>query len=395
MHIKTYRAVSAQEAIRMVKKEMGADAVILRTRTLSPPKGDSAAEGRRVEVTAAVDYEPSGDGFPSNGSAEIKTLLDHYQTLAADVKVLKEAVLCAEGGGLLKPEIYHNQDLRTRYLNFRGFGLRPEIICELMNGADGKQGGEAVSTGRLLQDSLARVLRRIGTQGESGDRSGRRIVSFIGPTGVGKTTTLAKMAALSAVRQGRKTALITVDTFRVAAVAQLESYARIMGIPLEVAANPGDLLKAIRRQKACDFILIDTAGSSPSHAEALRELKNVLSIPEEIHSYLVLSATTRYEDLLHADRQFGSLPFASYIFTKLDETEDASSMINFLVSRKRPVSYFTTGQQVPEDIESASKKRLASLLLTRMKKDIEKPAHEVKVYGSGEWSEGNGSRVRN
>jgi len=238
------------------------------------------------------------------------------------------------------------------------------------------------------------VLRRIGIQGESGDRGRKRIVSFIGPTGVGKTTTLAKLAALSAVRQGRKTALITLDTFRVAAVAQLESYARIMGIPLEVAVNRGDLQKAIRKQGDCDTILIDTAGSSPNHAEALRELKNVLSIPEEIHSYLVLSATTRYEDLLHADRQFGSLPFASYIFTKLDETEDASSMINFLVSRKRPVSYFATGQQVPEDIESASKKRLASLLLTRVKRGLEKPAHEVNGYGSGEWSEGNGSRAR-
>jgi flagellar biosynthesis protein FlhF len=325
---------------------------------------------------------------------EIKTLLDHYQTLAADLRVLKEAVLCAEGGGLLKPEIYHNRDLRTRYLNLRGFGLRPEIICELMKGDDRPEGGGKTSPAGILQDSLGQVLRRIETRDESRERGRRRIVSFIGPTGVGKTTTLAKMAAFSAIRQGRKTALITVDTFRVAAVAQLESYARIMGIGLEVAASQGDLQKAIRKQSECDFILIDTAGRSPNHGSALRELKHVLSIPEEIHSYLVLSATTRYEDLLHADRQFGSLPFASYIFTKLDETEDASSMINFLVSRKRPVSYFATGQQVPEDIESASKKRLASLLLTRVKRGLEKPAHEVNGYGSGEWSEGNGSRAR-
>ncbi|MEW6669181.1 MAG: hypothetical protein AB1512_28550 [Thermodesulfobacteriota bacterium] len=394
MHIKTYRAPSAQEAIRMVKKEMGTDAVILRTRTFPSPRGDSAAENRRVEVTAAVDYEPAGDGVPSSGSVEIKVLLEHYQALAADLRELKEAVLSAEGGGLLKPEIYHNRALRARYVNFKGFGLRPEIICELMSGADRKEPGEKVSAAGLLQDSLARVLRRIGVQGESPDRGRRRIVSFIGPTGVGKTTTLAKMAALSAVRQGRKTALISLDTFRVAAVAQLECYARIMGIPLEIAVNREDLLKAIHKQDACDFILIDTAGSSPNHGDALLELKNILSIPEEIHSYLVLSATTRYEDLLHADRQFGSLPFASYIFTKLDETEDASSMINFLVSRKRPVSYFATGQQVPEDIESASKKRLASLLLTRMKKGVQKPADEVNVYGSGEWSEGNGSRAR-
>ena len=164
MHIKTYRAGSAQEAIRMVKKEMGADAVILRTRTLSPARGDASAEARRVEVTAAVDYEPCGDDIPSSGLTEWKALLDHYRTLSADLRELKEAVLSTEGVGLLKPEAYPNRDLRTRYLSFKGFGLRPEIICELMKGDDRPEGGGKTSPAGILQDSLGQVLRRIETE---------------------------------------------------------------------------------------------------------------------------------------------------------------------------------------------------------------------------------------
>ncbi|MBN1104825.1 MAG: hypothetical protein JXL84_15510, partial [Deltaproteobacteria bacterium] len=127
---------------------------------------------------------------------------------------------------------------------------------------------------------------------------------------------------------------------------------------------------------------------------SILELKNILNIPEEIHGYLVLSATTRYQDLQHADEQFGALPVKSCIFTKLDEMQDPSSMINFLISRGRPVSYFASGQQVPEDIEEASRKRLASLLLSRMRKGTEKSTNEVNVNGSSEWTAKHGSRLQ-
>jgi len=251
-----------------------------------------------------------------------------------------------------------------------------------MNEIHGKAINKKHASSNLLKESLSRVLSKINFTDKRQDIKGRRIYSFIGPTGVGKTTTLAKLTALSAMGQGKKAALITLDSFRIAAVAQLQTYARIMDIPLEVAVSSNDLQRAIHKHNDCDSIFIDTAGRSPNMDQDIIELKNLFKVPKEINHYLVLSATTRYQDLVWAEKRFGVLPFDSYIFTKLDETQDSSSMVNFLISRQKPVSYFTTGQQVPEDIEIASKKRLATLILSRMKKKSEIPMNEVNRYGS-------------
>jgi flagellar biosynthesis protein FlhF len=213
---------------------------------------------------------------------------------------------------------------------------------------------------------------------------GRKIYSFIGPTGVGKTTTLAKLAALRAVQQGKRAALITIDTFRIAAVAQLQTYARIMGIPLEVASSPEDLHKALGKHSRCDYVFIDTAGRSPNHEQGIAELKDIFQVPVDIHHYLVLSATSRYRNLLHVEDRFGALPIRSTIFTKIDETLDVSSMVNFLIARKRPISYVTTGQQVPEDIEPASRRKMASILLKGVKPVEDHATNEVRANGSGE-----------
>ena len=384
MNIKKFIGHSVQETIQMVKKEMGPEAVILRTRSLASPDQNRGKGGKRIEVTAAVDYEPISESASSPDGITLDALLGRWRNMEMELKELKEAILSVGAGQILNPEVYFNEPIRERFMNYRSFGLSSEIIRQLMiHGYEGGRKSEGPAPG-MLREALASVLARISTGGEKKEQAGRRILSFIGPTGVGKTTTLAKLAALNAVKQGKKTALITLDTFRVAAVAQLESYARIMGIPLEVVVSRPDLQKAIGRHSGCDLILIDTAGRSPNHEEAISELRDILNIPEEIHGYLVLSATEQYKNLLHADRNFGALPFKSYIFTKLDETQDASSMINFLISRDKPVSYFTAGQQVPEDIEVASKKRLASLLLAGMHETKANAMNEVKAHGSSD-----------
>lgn len=391
MNIKKYVAGTVQEALQMVKRDMGAEAVILETRTIQGPRGVQKA-GKKIEVTAAIDYDPGTGAVSESLGLDLHAVLERTRCLEAEMREIKDAFLSAEAGNLLGPDYRFNRLLRNRYLNLRRFGLRPETIGRLM-----EEGGSELEKGKdsaaeILQDSLYRVLGRIPVSDQGGEGRQRRIVAFVGPTGVGKTTTLAKLAALSAFKQGRKAALITTDTFRVAAVSQLEAYARIMGIPVETTAGRSDLLKALQKHKESDFILIDTAGSSPNRSDSILELKKMLEIPEQIHRYLVLSATTRYQDLLYIDRQFGTLAFSSYIFTKLDETEDPSSMINFLVSMQRPVSYFSTGQQVPDDIEVASRKRVASLLLARMRRGAEKTSNEGNIYGSGESTEGRSPR---
>jgi len=379
MNIKRYIARNSREALRMVKKDMGPEAVILKTKTIRLTDEKSRQLLDKVEVTAAVDYDaPVVMESERQGARELKGL----QQLERDIKEIKEAVMHANEGVSLMPEVFFNQELRNRFMNYRTFGLSTETIKTLMaDENDNSAEGEQISQ-QVLQESLASVLSRIKIPRNTIGIQGRKIYSFIGPTGVGKTTTLAKLAAKNAMEHGKKTALITLDTFRIAAVAQLQTYARIMGLPIEVVVNSEDLHKAIQKHNDCDRIFIDTAGRSPNADGDITELRSFFQIPDEIHSYLVLSATSQYENLVNFDERFSVLPVKSYIFTKLDEAQDASTMINFLIAQQKPVSYFTTGQQVPEDIEAVTKKRVAALLLSGMKKMDGNIIKKGAEYGS-------------
>jgi flagellar biosynthesis protein FlhF len=362
MNIKRFIAGDAQEAMKMVKKEMGADAVILRTRTVSRSDRAFGKGGKGIEVTAAVDYD-----VPDEKPADIISDPGPFQRLERDLKEIKEALFTVDAGSFLKPEFFFNRDLKERFNNFKTFGLNNDIIMDLMNEGEGDSAQASMTHSDLLRESLLKVLNKIKVDGDNKNINGRKIYSFVGPTGVGKTTTLAKLAALNAIQGGKKTALITLDTYRIAATAQLQTYARIMDLPLEVAVNGNELKEAIRKHSDCDRIFIDTAGRSPNKDGDITELKKLLDIDEEIHPFLVLSSTTQYQNLINAEKRFGALSFKSFIFTKLDESGDLSTMINFLVSRQKPVSYFTAGQNVPEDIEIASRKKLATFLLAGMR----------------------------
>jgi len=362
MNIKKFFAGDAQEAMRMVKKEMGEDAVILRTRTISHTDRPFGKGKKGIEVTAAVDYDA-----PSDKPADIISDQGPFQRLERELKEIKDVLFSADAGSLLKPEYYFNRDLKERYNNFRTFGLNNDIIMDLMNEDEGNPGRAGKTRSDLLRESLLKVLGKIRVDGNDRNMKGRKIYSFIGPTGVGKTTTLAKLAALNAIQGGKKTALITLDTYRIAATAQLQTYARIMDLPLEVAVNRNELKDAIRKHSDCDRIFIDTAGRSPNKDGDITELKRLLNIDEDIHPFLVLSATTQYQNMINAEKRFSGLSFKSCIFTKLDESGDLSTMMNFLLARQRPVSYFTAGQNVPEDIEIASRKKLATFLLAGMR----------------------------
>jgi flagellar biosynthesis protein FlhF len=378
MNIKRFTASSAKEALQMVKKEMGPEAVILRTRNIPSPRGSD-----RIEVTAAIDYEtPAGLASVQMGRDSVSTDR-HWQYLEKEVREIKDLLLGVESNSILPPDLYFNHDLRNQYTNLKQFGLRSDIITDIMSNKVESREKEPVSQTQILKESLYRVMERISFEDRPENEKSHRIFSFVGPTGVGKTTSLAKLAALSAISRGERTAMITLDTFRIAAVAQLKTYAQIMDIPLEVVMNKKELSTALKKHHDYDSVFIDTAGRSPKMEKDIHELNRLFDVPEKIHHYLVLSATTRYEDLLWAEERFKVFPYSSYIFTKLDETIDASSMVNFLVSKGKPLSYLTTGQQVPEDIEVASKKKLATLLLSTLRGVmVDNSRDEGVEYGS-------------
>ncbi len=384
MNIKRFVASNVQAAKQMVKREMGADAVILDTRVLSSAAGGKEHAHPKVEITAAVDYEAPAGAFYSNARTAGSSLpLERWRRMEDELKEIKETLLSQDTHALLNPDVYYNKELRARYVYFKAFGLRPDMIRDFMHECQKENGGGRLSPENLLQDCLSRVLERVAFHSECEEGRHRRMIySFLGPSGVGKTTTLAKLAAAHTVKQKKKVALISLDTFRIAAVTQLQTYARIMGLALEVAASRSDLQRAVLKHRDSDLIFIDTAGTNPNRARDLGELKMLFGGQEKIHHHLVLSATTDYHNLLHAADQFGVLPYESYIFTKLDETGDVAAMLNFLLLRRRPVSHFTFGQLVPEDIRPASKKELASFVVRTVQRRVACPPQEAGRDGS-------------
>ena len=191
---------------------------------------------------------------------------------------------------------------------------------------------------------------------------GKRVMLF-GPTGAGKTTTIAKLAAIQALWEHKNVLLLTSDTYRIAAVDQLRTYAKILGVPIEVIFEVENFAHILSQHEDAELILLDTAGRGQKdrkNLEAFEVLYNVFK-PDAVH--LVLAANMKYKDMLDVAERMSGVPVSHVIFTKLDETVSYGALFNVLKSLDRPISFFTTGQNVPNDIEVASKARLAELLM--------------------------------
>jgi flagellar biosynthesis protein FlhF len=344
MQIKRFEAKDIQEALRQVKETLGPEAIILSTQKIAkgaPLYGKGG--GAKVEVVAAID-PPGGAAAasenlspPAPGGPPAET----KGSLGTGGDACLQAILSSS----LSPEF-----LRGLAGDFRN--LRKEKQA-WMNG----EAFQGVLRWKVME--AVEILQS--------EPQGKKIWAFVGPTGVGKTTTLAKVAAHFRLRFNKRIALITLDTYRIGGIEQLKTYARILRLPFEIAGDAETLKEVIGRHQDCDLLLLDTAGRNPHRRDQLEEMKGVLSADPRVENHLVLSATTKDADLAAIVQQFAVLPIRSYVFTKIDETEEYTSLFNQLLRYKRPLSYLTNGQKVPEDIEPASKSRIASLVLNSLK----------------------------
>jgi flagellar biosynthesis protein FlhF len=214
---------------------------------------------------------------------------------------------------------------------------------------------------QLLLERVTNYLQRV--EGITVEGTNCKTVAFIGPTGVGKTTTIAKLAANFALSQGQKVALVTADTYRISAVEQLKTYAEIIDVPIEIVYSPDELKAAIYRHRDKRLILIDTAGRSPRNQFQLAELQALLAVDPYIETHLVLSTTTKYADALEIVNRFSVCSPQKFLFTKLDESSNLGTLFNLLYQFPATLSYVTTGQNVPDDIELANPIKLANLIL--------------------------------
>ena len=209
------------------------------------------------------------------------------------------------------------------------------------------------------------ISRRVQTTGAILLNPGHlKAVALIGPTGVGKTTTIAKLAAHYALVEKKKVGLLTVDTYRIAAVEQLKTYSQIIDIPVGIAYTQADVLPAVAQFKDFDLLLIDTAGRSQKNIMQVGELKAMLETLR-CETHLVLSAQTKESDMIEAAERFSAARVDRLLFSKLDETSSYGTLLNVADKTGIPLSYFTIGQKVPEDIETADGSRLAELILTQ------------------------------
>lgn len=243
--------------------------------------------------------------------------------------------------------------------------LAEEIVSNVSKGLSKQALADTDAVRRAVHDEIA---RRLPVEGGSGKldkpEDGRpSTIALIGPTGVGKTTTIAKLAATFKLKQGKKVGLITMDTYRIAAVEQLRTYAGIIGLPLKVVNTAEQLTEAIAGYQDLDAILIDTAGRSQKASDKLGELKAVLAAanPHEVH--LVLSSTVSQKVLLQTIDRFSTVEADRIIFTKLDEAVTGGVLLNVARRVGKKVSYITTGQEVPHEIEPGNSDRLAALVM--------------------------------
>ncbi|MGB9697787.1 MAG: AAA family ATPase [Thermodesulfobacteriota bacterium] len=338
MQIKSFRGYDIQEVLKQVKKVFGPEALIISTKTIKPPP-DRLWRGERslVEVVAALDFAKQSLGLDNASGEAEKEDLRQGKDPALLISNPLAAKMCARG-------------------------LMPEFVAEIAAEYEHLQAKkEKENNWQNFQEFvLWRIMQSVEVTGLDLER--KKIWAFVGPTGVGKTTTIAKLAALYHLRYQKKIALITLDTFRIGAIEQLQTYAQILQLPLQVAKDGETLRQAINNNVDRDLVLIDTAGRSPHQQLDLEELKNFLGAHGQVDCHLVLSATTKEADLMFSIQQFNIFPVKSYIFTKIDETRDHVAIFNQLWRFPKPLSFMTNGQRVPEDIELATKGKVANLI---------------------------------
>ncbi len=358
MRIKTYEVRSMPEALARIKQDLGPDAVILNIRRIKRRRLFGLLGDKLIEVIAGVrDRERTSKTKQPQapGSPKIVRVSETEHVMESS-----EATSTDTGMRRLLDDLH---DHLNKLGIHRELAQRIVFMLDDIASTQMTQGIE-LNTQEIRSTFIQRLEQIIPIAGEISLTNGeRQVIALVGPTGVGKTTTTAKLAALYSILKRRSVGLISIDAYRIAAYEQLKTYAEIINLPVQLALSPRGAREAVENQTNCELVFIDTVGRSPSHEMHMAELQSYITAMQPDQVYLTLDATTKYMDLLEVYDKYRQTGVSRLLFTKLDETLSLDSLINMAYRTKQPLSYFTTGQSVPDDIEVASHTRLFDFMI--------------------------------
>lgn len=364
MKMKKYTADTMVEAMKKVRADFGDEAVILSSSVIKSKGFMGFFQKKSVEVVAGYDepvafpQEPARYNKPqqnfagSEANSEIKKEMKEMRKLLQDMKQSSAYINLPESLTPLLSSLEQQE-------------LSEELIFKIGNELYTRMKDEKKDFNLEEQNEYARkiLLDEFSALPFGGISFNRKYVNVLGPTGVGKTTTIAKIAARALLEDKKKVGFITTDTYRIAAIEQLRTYANLLQAPVEVVYNKEDFNEAIAKMKDIDVVFIDTAGRNYKESKYVDDIKNLIDFELDMESYLVLSVTSKEEDMKTIVDRFTSFPIGKFIFTKVDETHSVGPIFNLMKQYGKGVAYYTDGQEVPEDISEATLKKLIDLLL--------------------------------
>ncbi|MBI3463810.1 MAG: flagellar biosynthesis protein FlhF [Planctomycetes bacterium] len=379
MDVRTYRAPNMQAALALVRRELGPEAAVLHTREVGGSRLLRWIPGmRQIEVTASAEVNvpsrlpprketnvPTAVAQPRRTTAELEERAQFRDELRGQLSDLQSMVedLCRKS----KTSGHHDlpESLFQVYMDLIEAEIAEEQARELIEQVRSEVAPQDLNDSVLVKTRVLRLVEeQVSTSGPISVTPGqRRVVALVGPTGVGKTTTIAKLAANFRLREKRRVGLITVDTYRIAAVEQLRTYAEIIDLPMHVVSTPREMREALRQLSGLDLVLMDTAGRSPRDEVKIQELRAFLTEAQADEVHLVLSAVASASSLIRTAERFAVAATTHLILTKLDEATAMGSLLPTLRSSGLPLSYVTNGQNVPDDIAAADNRQIARAML--------------------------------
>lgn len=354
MRLKTYIVATMAQAIPMIKEDLGADALILNTKKIKTGGFLGFFQKEKLEVTAAVD--PVATTKPPE--TETPMNVENPTDLIEELKTIKQFMMKQ----IKEEDLPKHLQLVKRKLVDQELAvtIQDHILGKLLTRLESSNEQTIETTWQMGHEELVKLIS--GHQVQSVVQSPKTIC-FIGPTGVGKTTTIAKIAAGYMLNSNKRIGLITADTYRIAAVEQVKTYGTILNIPVKVVESSTDLTAAINDFQDCDLILIDTAGRNYQQAQYIENLKHLLPDDHRVYIHLVLSLTSKYEDMKKIIDNFSSVTIDELLLTKKDETGSSGALVNLIYDYAIPIRYIANGQNVPDDIVSFTPELAADFIM--------------------------------